>query len=246
MVNSVSGARLSGNNNVVTVKQKTQQYGRNGLLVGAVLGGIDGYRRTSWIKDNEPSDTFVKKVSTGLENSLSLEDKLEVDKVNDFFAAVAEPSTELSNLRPKIEESKELISAVPVKEKETTAQALDRIFSEENSKDLKTTLRDMQSNTKIDKTVDKNAAKDLINNNIDKNTWKIKKADGTSEDLFKILKKATHKMRVSAAKKHAMAGAVVLGTLGLLVGANTIKSVDDTKKQEESKTATNTQKANIK
>jgi len=230
MVNSVSGARVSGNSNVITVRQRTIQDGRNGALIGAGIGAVGGFARKSWINNNEPTDTFVKKVSSGLEKSLKPEDKVEVDKINDFFSAVMEPTTDLSTLRPTIEDSKELTGALKLQENENPSQALDRIFDDANSENLKSTLKNMQDQTKIDKTVNLKASKALIQDNFDHTAGSLLKSESTSDATFKILKNAAKKIRVQTAVAHAIVGSVILGTIGLLVGATSNKSEESSTK----------------
>ena len=71
----------------------------------------------------------------------------------------------------------------------------------------------------IDKKVDTVAAETIITKNFDATNKKLKKAEGTSDEVFKILRKSAKNINKTSAIKHTVIGAVLAGTLGLLIGS---------------------------
>lgn len=202
-----------------TVRQRTLDDGARGLLIGAGVGAIDGFCRKSWIAKGRPSDSFVKNVSKGLETTLKPEEHKEFNKINSFFKDLIHYKVNVDNMRSRIEESTELSNAVNKKEGETTKNALDRIFSNPDKNAVKEELRNLQTRTIVDKKVDTTAAEAIITKNFDATNKKLKKAEGTSDEVFKILKKSAKSLNKSTAIKHTVIGGVLAGTLGLLVGS---------------------------
>lgn len=227
MVKAISNS-FAVNNNVQTVRQRTVDDGKKGFVIGAVAGGIEGFSRKSWLnnKDN-PGDSFVKEVSKNLEKSLKPEEHIELDKVKNFFAALTDSKTPMSDFRARIEASTELTNALPTKEGETANDTLNRIFSYPKKSDIRNELRNLQDRTVVDKRVNTNTAKKLINANYDKANKTLKQAQSTSKEMFGLIKKSARKIKVNTAMAHTVIGGVLVGTLGLLIGAT---AVDTTKK----------------
>lgn len=202
-----------------TVRQRTIDDGNRGLVIGAAIGGIEGFSRKSWLTKGHPSDSFIKNVSKGLETTLKPEEHKEFNKINSFFKDLTHYKVNVDNMRSRVEESTELSNAVNKKEGETTKDALDRIFSNPDKNAVKEELRNLQTRTVIDKKVDTTAAETIITKNFDATNKKLKKAEGTSDEVFKILKKSAKSINKTTAIKHTVIGAVLAGTLGLLVGS---------------------------
>ncbi len=211
------GSYYSPEHKVQTIRERTIDDGKKGLAVGAVFGAIEGYTRKSWLTKGEPSDKFIKTVSFNMSKELPKDEHNEFEKVRNFFKALVDYKSELPELRTRIEESKELTNAVDKKEGETVKDALDRIFSQDKMK-VKHDLRNLQDRTVVDKKVDLQAAKKLVNANFDKKAGALKKADGTSKEMFAVLKKSARSIKLGTAVSHTMAAAVVAGTAGLLIG----------------------------
>ena len=218
MVMSVSSTNTA-NKPVMTVRQKTIEHGKEGLLLGASIGAIEGFARKSWLSKGEPNDSFVKNVSNEMVKTLKQEDRSEVTKINKFFEALLDYRTEPKELRERIEKSKELSNAVIKNEGETTQTALDRIFAQ-NKPLLKKELRELQDRTIIDKKVNKKAAKELVSANFDKKSKTFKKVATTSDEMFNVIKKAVIKARVKRALADTVIGGVLLGIGGMLIGAS--------------------------
>ena len=83
---------------------------------------------------------------------------------------------------------------------------------------MKHELRNLQDRTVVDKKVDLEAAKKLINKSFDKETKTLKKSDEVSKEMYAVLKKSARSIKLSTAVSHTMAAAVVAGTIGLLIG----------------------------
>ena len=202
-----------------TVRQRTLDDGKRGIVIGAGVGAIEGFSRKTWISKGSPSDSFIKVVSKGLETTLTPEEHKEFGKVNSFFKNLIHYKADVHSMRNQIEDSTELSNAVNKKEGETTKDALDRIFANPDKTAVKNELMDLQNRAKIDKKVDTYAAKDIANKNFDKTAQKLKKAEGTSDEVFKILRKSAKQLNKNTAVQHTIIGAVLAGTLGLLIGS---------------------------
>lgn len=220
MVNSIS----NNSNNVQTVRQRTIKDGQTGFLVGAGIGAVEGYTRKSWLKGDQPADKFVKTVSKALTKNLEPQENKELNKINNFFEALINPQTDIYSLRTKIEDSSELMNALPKNEGETPKDTLDRMFSNPDKNALKRELQIMQDKTIIDKKVNKYGAKALILENLNTDNKVLSKSESTSDKLFKILKSSAKKIKVNTAIAHTAIGGVLLGITGLLVGATKTES----------------------
>lgn len=218
MVMSVSSSRPAGRP-AKTVRENTIEKGKQGLVIGAALGAVEGFTRKSWLSTKgEPSDSFVKNVSKEMQKALKPEEQSEVTKVNKFFEALLDYRTEPSELRERIEKSKELSNAVIKKEGETTQTALDRIFAQDKPL-LKQELRDLQNRTTIDKKVDLHAAKQLVKTNFDASAKKFKRSADTSKEMFSVIKKSMQNVRLKRTGRDTIIGGILLGITGMLVGA---------------------------
>lgn len=221
---------ISDNNvKVKTVRQRTIDDGKKGLLLGAAIGGIEGFTRKSWVAKDKPSDKFVKNVSKGLEATLTADEHKEFNKVKSFFKELTNYRVNLDTMRGRIEKSTELTNAISKKDGETTKDALDRIFANPDKTELANELRDLQNHTNVDKKVNIYAARDIANKNFDAKSKKLVKAEGTSDEIFRILKKSAKNINKTTAIQHTVVGAVLAGTLGLLIGANVSDKMSKTK-----------------
>lgn len=220
----VSGISNAENNKVRTVRDVTVDDGKKGVTIGAVAGAIEGYTRKSWLHNNKPSDVFVKTVSKNLVSTLSKEEHQELDKVNYFFKSLVDYRTDVYSLKGRVEDSSELMNALPKKEGETAEQALERVFANDDKIALKKELLKMQEKTHVDKKVNKNTAKKIITQNFDSNAKILKQSQETSDNVFKVLKKSANKIKLNTAVAHTAVGGVVLGIIGLLIGANAAKT----------------------
>lgn len=218
MVMSISSVNPA-NNNSKSIRQKTIDKGQQGFVLGATIGAIEGFSRKSWLKGDKPSDTFVKQVSKQMEKTLEPKEKSELTKVNKFFEALLDYRTEPSELRQRIEKSSELSNAILKNDGETTEKALDRIFAQDKSV-LKKELRELQDRTVVDKKVNLNAAKSLVNKNFNPKTKAFEKANETTKEAFSLIQKAIQKTRIKTAIKDTIVGGILLGIGGMLVGAN--------------------------
>ncbi len=219
MVGSVSSIHTANKNNAKTIRQKTIDKGQQGFILGAGVGAIAGYSKKSWLKNDKPSDKFVKQVSKEMEKTLEPQEKSELTKVNKFFEALLDYRTEPDELRQRIEKSSELSNAIIKKEGETTEVALDRIFNQDKP-ELKKELRHLQDRTVVDKKVNIYAAKNLIKKNFNKETKKFEKANDTTKEAFSIIKKAIKRTRIKTAVKDTFVGGILLGIGGMLIGAH--------------------------
>lgn len=218
MVMSISSVNAA-NNSPKTIRQKTIEKGKHGFIIGAGIGAIEGFSRKSWLKGDKPNDTFVKTVSKEMEKTLKPEEKSEVTKVNKFFEALLDYKTEPEELRQRIEKSNELSNALIKHEGETTEKALDRIFAQDKPS-LKKELRELQDRTVIDKKVNINAAKRLVNNNFNTKTKAFEKSNSTTKEAFSLIKKAITNTRMKTALKDTVVGGILVGIVGMLVAAN--------------------------
>lgn len=205
--------------NVPTVRQRTIKDGQTGFLIGAGIGAVEGYARKSWIKNDQPTDKFIKQVSKGLTNNLTESEHVELNKVNSFFEALVDPKTNVDSLRGRIEDSTELTNAISKNDGETAKDALDRIFSNPDKNAVKQDLQLMQDKTTVDKKVNKYGAKAVILENFDSANKKLSKSENTSKETFKVLIKAAKKIKLNTAVAHTAIGGVLLGITGLLIGA---------------------------
>ena len=216
VVKAISGA---DNNRVQTVHQKTVSDGTKGFMLGACAGVIEGYTRKSWLTKDAPSDTFVKNVSKDLETTLQPKEHKELEKVTAFFKQLTNYRTDVYEMRGRIEDSTELTNALNKHEGESTKDALDRIFSNPDKLQVKQELRDLQNRTQVDKKVDIYTARTIANANFDTKTKSLKQATGTSDEVFGILKSAARRIKVKTAVQHGVIGGFLVGTAGLLLGA---------------------------
>ena len=226
MVMSISSVNTAPQN-PKSIRQKTIEKGQQGFILGAGIGAIEGFTRKSWLKGDKPSDTFVKQVSKQMEKTLEPNEKSELTKVNKFFEALLDYRSEPDELRQRIEKSNELSNAIIKQEGETTEKALDRIFAQDKPM-LKKELRELQDRTVVDKKVNINAAKRLVNKNFNQKTKAFEKANETTKEAFSIIKKAITKTRIKTAVKDTVVGGVLVGIAGMLIGANEL-----TKKQKQ-------------
>lgn len=220
MVKAIS----STDNNVKTVRQRTIDDGKKGLLIGAVGGAVEGFTRKSWLTKGEPSDTFVKSVSKKLVTALEPEEQAEVEKVKTFFKQLNDYRTNVYEMRERIENSTELTNAVRKNDGETTKDALDRIFANKNKLEVKKELRNMQNRTVIDKKVDVYAARRLVKANFDAGAKKLKKSAAVSDEVFGFLKSAARGIKLKTSMQHTLVGGFLIGAAGLLVGARAANS----------------------
>jgi len=211
----------AGDKKVYTVRQKTLKGGKTGLVIGAVAGAIEGFTRKSWLDGKAPADSFVKNVSKGLEKTLTPEENKELTKVKNFFSALVDYNTDVYKLKENVEASKELSGAILKNEGETAQMAIDRVFANTNKAELKKELLEIQNRTQIDKKVNINTAKNITKENINLTSKTLQKSEGTSTEVFNVIKKAAQKSKVNTAIKHTAIGAVLFGIAGLLVGAYT-------------------------
>lgn len=228
MVGSVSSINSANKTNTKSIRQKTIDKGQQGLILGAGIGAIEGFTRKSWLKNDKPSDSFVKQVSKEMEKTLEPKEKSELTKVNKFFEALLDYRTEPDELRQRIEKSSELSNAVIKKEGETTEAALDRIFKQDKP-ELKKELRHLQERTVVDKKVNIYAAKNLVKKNFNKETKNFEKANETSKEAFSIIKKAIKRTRIKTAIKDTAVGGILLGIGGMLIGAHELSKQQKTK-----------------
>lgn len=216
VVKAISSA---DNNRVQTVHQKTVSDGVKGFMIGTGAGLIEGYARKSWLTKDAPSDTFVKKVSKDLETTLQPQEHKELEKVNAFFKQLTNYRTDIYEMRGRIEDSTELTNALNKHEGESTKDALDRIFSNPDKLQVKQELRDLQNRTQVDKKVSIYTARKITNANFDTKTKSLKQTAGTSDEVFDILKSVARRIKVKTAVQHGVIGGFLVGTAGLLLGA---------------------------
>lgn len=176
---------------------------------GAVVGG--GYIATkkNWLYNDAPSDAFIKNVSDNLESSITPQQKKEASLINNFVRAVVDPAGDVQALKPQIKASKELSEAIKSHPAEEVDTAIERVFAEPDTAKLKDNLINLQSKTKSDKLFGRNTALKLIHENYDSETKSLRKAQNTSEQVFKMIKSTARKIQV----KSAIVGACVTGAV---------------------------------
>ena len=62
-------------------------------------------------------------------------------------------------------------------------------------------------------------ARNIANTNFDTKTKSLKQAAGTSDEVFDILKSAARRIKIKTAVQHGIIGGFLVGTAGLLLGA---------------------------
>lgn len=183
--------------------------------VGAVAGGAVAAARKRYLYDGVPSDTFVKNVSKNLEKTMTADEAYEDLKIRKFLEKAEDPEVDTETLKPMIKDSKELSEAIKATPEESVDDAINRVFAEQNKTKLRQNLINLQDKTKSDKISSQNTALKLLHDNFDKKTKKLVKNEGTSNEVFNMIKKTAKKIQVktvavTAAMTGAIAGALCL------------------------------------
>lgn len=193
---------------------------RNKILaaagVGAAAGGIYAASGKRYLYDGVPSDTFVKKVSKNLDKEMSAKDSYEALKVRKFLEKVVEPEVDMNSLKPMIKDSKELSEAIKATPEEPVDEAITRVFSQPDKEKVKQDLISLQNKTKSDKIASENTALKLLHDNFDKKTKKLVKNEGTSDEVFSMIKKTAKKIQVKTVATVAVMTGAVAGALCLV------------------------------
>lgn len=185
---------------------KTKLYTVAGL--GAVAGSAASLSSKAWLYKGVPNDSFVKQVSENLDKKLTPKEQSESRLINGFLNSVVDSEVDLQTLKPNIRASKELSEAIKSYPEENVEAAIDRVFAEPDKVKLRDNLLSLQEKTKIDKKSGRNTALRLIHDNFDSENKVLKKSEGTSDEIFKMLKSTARKMQV---KSVAFGGLVAAG-----------------------------------
>lgn len=177
--------------------------------VGAVAGTGYTLTKKNWLYNDSPSDTFVKEVSKNLEASITPQQRREASIINSFVKSVVDAEVDVNTLKPQIKASKELSEAIKTNPAEDIDVAIERVFAEPDKAKLKDSLLELQTKTKSDKLFGKNTALKLVHQNYDVDTKSLRKAEHTSDQLFKMIKSTARKIQV----KSAVVGGLVTGAI---------------------------------
>lgn len=179
-----------------TPNVKTELYTVAG--VGAVIGSAATVSNKAWLYRGMPNDTFVKQVSENLDKKLTPKEQIESRLINSFLHSVVDSEVDVQTLKPNIRASKELSEAIKSYPEENVEEALNRVFAEPDEAKLRENLLLLQEKTKSDKKAGRNTALKLVHDNFDSKKKVLSKSEGTSAEVFNMLKATAKKMQVKS------------------------------------------------
>lgn len=185
---------------------KTRLYAVAGI--GAVAGSAASLSSKAWLYKGMPNDSFVKQVGINLDKKLTPKEQSESRLINNFLNSVVDAEVDVQTLKPHIRASKELSAAIKSYPEENLEEAISRVFAEPDETKLRDNLSLLQEKTKSDKKSGRNTALKLIHENFDSENKVLKKSEGTSAEIFNMLKSTAKKMQLN---KIVFGGAVAAG-----------------------------------
>ena len=216
-----AGMPIYNENETVTStiqKQNSVPSGVAGAAVGAIGGGVVGYKKNPYINSNNlVSDTFTKKVHAKLLDSAK-------DDSKDIYNKTLEVLKKLDKIK-SVEELKELKTNNP----NIITANLENVKSENLAENIRTVKNALTSNVDTWHQETKNK----ILSAWDSKAKKFVKPENMTEEVFNNIKDATKGIKTKIVLKYATIASAITGTIAFaLHKILTTRQISQTKPQQ--------------